>query len=79
MITKSRARISKFAGLFGAIAFAPAVPDQLAANGGLAPIEQPGNLGLIVSGFHEGVNLISFGLAEVFVIHGQLRLAGQKT
>jgi len=39
----------------------------------------PSNLGLILSGFHEGVNLISFGLAEVFVIHGQLRLAGQKT
>jgi len=32
-----------------------------------------------LSGFHEGVNLISFGLAEVFVIRGQLRLAGQKT
>jgi len=35
-------------------------------------------LRLIVSGFHEGMNLISFSLAEVFVGHGQLRLAGQE-
>jgi hypothetical protein len=33
---------------------------------------------LIVSDFHEGVNLISFSLAEVFVFHKQLRLPGQK-
>jgi hypothetical protein len=31
-----------------------------------------------VSGFHEGVNLISFSLAEVFVFHKQLRLPGQE-
>jgi hypothetical protein len=33
---------------------------------------------LIVSGFHKGVDLISFNLAEMFVGHGQLRLAGQE-
>ena len=33
---------------------------------------------LIVSSFHEGVNLISFSLAEVFVFHKQLRLPGQE-
>jgi len=42
------------------------------------PIQQLGYLSLIVSGFHEGVNLISFSLAEVFVFHGQLRLPGQE-
>jgi hypothetical protein len=36
------------------------------------------DLSLIVSGFHEGVNLISFSLAEVFVFHKQLRLPGQE-
>lgn len=36
------------------------------------------DLSLIVSGFHEGVNLISFSLAEVFVGHKQLRLPGQE-
>jgi hypothetical protein len=41
-------------------------------------IQQLGNLSLIVSGFHKGVDLISFHLAEMFVIHGQLRLAGQE-
>ena len=35
-------------------------------------------LSLIVSSFHEGVNLISFSLAEVFVFHKQLRLPGQE-
>jgi len=36
-----------------------------------------GALRLIVSGFHEGVNLMSFSLAEVFVGHKLLRLPGQ--
>jgi hypothetical protein len=31
-----------------------------------------------VSGFHKGVDLISFNLAEMFVVHGQLRLADQE-
>jgi len=39
---------------------------------------QLGDLRLIVSGFHKGVDLISFNLAEMFVGHGQLRLAGQE-
>ena len=37
-----------------------------------------GYLSLIVSGFHEGVNLISFSLAEVFVFHKQLRQPSQE-
>ena len=42
------------------------------------PIQQLGDLRLIVSGFHKGMNLISFSLAEVFVGHKQLRLPGQE-
>jgi hypothetical protein len=45
--------------------------------GGLVPVQQFGNLRLIVSGLHERVNLISFSLAEVFVGHKQLCLLGQ--
>jgi len=33
---------------------------------------------LIVSGFHEGVNLISFDLPEVFVFNKQLRQPSQE-
>jgi hypothetical protein len=36
-------------------------------------------LSLIVSGFHEGVNLISFSLAEVFVFHKQKRHARSRS
>ena len=69
------------ASLVGAVAeLAPraAVATQLPADGGLVPVQQFGNLRLIVSGLHERVNLISFSLAEVFVGHKQLRLPGQE-
>ena len=46
--------------------------------GGLVPVQQLSDLRLIVPGFHKGVNLISFSLAEMFVCHGRLRLAGQE-
>jgi hypothetical protein len=51
---------------------------QLPADGGLVPIQQLRYLSLIVSSFHEGVNLISFSMAEVFVFHKQLRLPRKK-
>jgi len=35
-------------------------------------------LSLIVSSFHESVNLIDFSLAEVFVFYKQLRPPGQE-
>ena len=60
------------------IAFKPAVARKLPADGRFVSIQQLGNLSLIVSGFHKGVDLISFNLAEMFVGHGQLRLAGQE-
>ena len=47
-------------------------------DGRFVSIQQLGDLSLIVSGFHKGVDLISFNLAEMFVVHGELRLAGQE-
>ena len=66
------------ASLFGTVAPRAAVATHLPADGGLVPVQQFGNLRLIVSGLHERVNLISFSLAEVFVGHKQLRLPGQE-
>jgi len=60
------------ASLFGAVAPGAAVAMQLPTDSGLVPLQQFGNLGLIVSGLHECVNLISFSLVEVFVVHKQL-------
>ena len=52
---------------------------KLLADGRFVSIKQLGDLSLIVSGFHKGVELISFNLAEKFVVHGQLRPAGQES
>jgi hypothetical protein len=41
-------------------------------------IKQLGDLSLVVSDFHKGVDLISFNLAVMFVVHRQLQLAGQE-
>ncbi len=66
------------ASLLGPITQRASVTAQLPTDGGLASVQHLGYLRLIVSGFHEGVNLISFSLAEVFVGHKQLRLPGQE-
>ena len=66
------------ASLLGSITPRASVAAQLPTDGGLVPIQQLGDLRLIVSGFHKGMNLISFSLAEVFVGHKQLRLPGQE-
>jgi hypothetical protein len=49
--------------------------DEL-ADGGLVPIQHPGELKMIVSSFQKYVNQISFSLAAVFVDHKQLPLLG---
>ena len=72
--TVLRTLCRELTGLFGSIAPRASITNQLPADGGLVPIQQLSYLSLIVSGFHEGVNLISFSLAEVFVFHKQLRL-----
>ena len=41
-------------------------------------IEQLGDLSLVVSDFHKGLDLISFNLAVMFVVHRQLQLTGQE-
>jgi hypothetical protein len=66
------------ASLLGSITPRASITTQLPTDGGLVPIQQFGYFRLIVSGFHKGVNLISFSLAEVFVGHKQLRLPGQE-
>jgi hypothetical protein len=50
------------------------VTAQLPTDGGLVLIQHLGHMILIVSVFHEDVNLIAFGFAEVFVGHKQIRL-----
>jgi hypothetical protein len=66
------------ASLLGSIAQRTSVAAQIPTDGGLVSVQYLGYLRMIVSGFHEGVNLISFSLAEVFVGHGQLRLPDQE-
>ena len=50
---------------------------RLPTDGGLVSVQQFGYLRLIVFGYHKSVNLTSFSLAEMFIGHSQLRLAGQ--
>ena len=64
-----RAFAGKFKGLFGSVASTPSIAAQLATDRGLAASKQSGNLRDVVLGFLRAVNLISFNLAEVFVIH----------
>jgi hypothetical protein len=64
-----RAFAGKFTGLFGSVASTPGIAAQLATDRGLVSPKQLRNLRDVVLGFHKAVNLISFNLAEVFVIH----------
>ena len=64
-----RAFAGKFTSLFSFIASTPSIAAQLATDRGLVASKQSGNLRDVVLGFHKAVNLISFNLAEVFVIH----------
>ena len=64
-----RAFAGKFTGLFGSIASTPGIAAQLATDRGLVSPKQLRNLRDVVLGFHKAVNLISFNLADVFVIH----------
>jgi hypothetical protein len=66
------------AGLVWPVTFKASIARKLPADGRFVSIQQLGNLSLIVSVFHKDVDLISFNLAEMFVDHGQLRLAGQE-
>ena len=69
---------SLIASLLSAIFLNASVAAPPPTDGGLGAFKHLGDLRLLVFGFHKGVYLISFSLAEVFVGHGQLRLAGQE-
>ena len=66
------------AGLLWPVSFKAPIARKLSADGRFVSIQQLGDLSLNVFGFHKGVDLISLNLAEMFVGHGQLRLAGQE-
>ena len=55
--------------MIGSISPTASVTMQLATDRGLVASKQYSNLRDVVLGFHKAVNLISFNLAEVFVIH----------
>ena len=57
------------AGLLGAVAARACIKPQLATDRGLVAYEQTGDLRDAVLGFNMAGNLVSFNLAEVFVIH----------
>ena len=63
--------------MLGAVTPGDSVATQLPTDGGLMPGQQLGDLRLILPGFHKGMNMISFSLAEMFVGHKQIRLPGQ--
>ena len=77
--TVLRTLCQELTGLFGSISPRISITNQLPAGGGLVPIQQHGYLSLIVSAFHEYVNLISFSLAEVFVFQKQQRQARSRS
>ena len=56
-------------GLLSAVATRACIAAQLAADRGLVASNQTGDLRDAVLGFHKAGNLVSFNLAEVFVIH----------
>jgi len=76
--TARRALQRQILGLPGTIAATTGSTRQLATNGRFMAPQNPGNLNLRLSCFHQCLNLITFGLAEVCIGHGLLRLAGQK-
>lgn len=64
-----RAFAGKFTSLFGSVASTPGITAQLATDRELVSSKHSDNLRDVVLGIHMAVNLISFNLAEVFVIH----------
>ena len=66
------------AGLLWPVIFMAPIASKITTDGRFVSIQQLGDLSLIVSGFHKGIDLIPFNLAEMFVVHGQLRLASQE-
>lgn len=76
--TALRSRLRQILGLPGSIPSTAGATRQLPTNGRFMPPQNPGILNLCLTSFHKRLNLITFGLAEVCIGHGLLRLAGQK-
>ena len=73
-------RIGQVLRLAWPVAALPAVAGKFAADGGRVTVEQTGNLALGVTGFAEDVNLVSFVLGQMRVVHwatSTWRLMGQ--
>lgn len=68
-----------FTGMLGPVPESIDIVIQLPTDCGILRTQQLGYLREIVPGFHEGVKLIPFSLAEVFAGHKQIRLRSQKT
>jgi hypothetical protein len=64
-----RAFAGKFTSLFGSVASTPGIAAQLATDRGLVSYKLSGNLRDVLLDIHMAVNLISFILDEVFLIH----------
>jgi len=67
--TFTRAFNRQFAGLLGAVAARACITTRLAADRELVASDQTGDLHDAVLSFHKAGNVVSFNLAEVFVIH----------
>jgi hypothetical protein len=64
----------QFAGLLGAVASRASITAQIAADRGLVASDQTGDLRGAVLGVHKAGNLVSFNLAEVFLVPPELFL-----
>ena len=69
VVARPKVFAGKFTGLFGSVASTPSIATQLVPDRGLVTSKQSGNLRDVALGFHKAVNVISFKLAEVFVIN----------
>ena len=55
-------------GLLGPVTAATPIAGELPADGRGVAIEEDGDFGLAVTGFHQGVDLVTFFLGEVCVV-----------
>ena len=66
------------AGFLWPVAFQAPIMRKLPTDGRFVSIKELGDLSLTASCFHNCVGPISFNFADIFVVHGQIRLAGQE-
>ena len=72
MTTVLRLPLRPILDLAGSIPSTAGTTRQLSNNGRFMAPQNPGNLNLGLSRFHQRLNLITFGLAEVCIGHGLL-------